>query len=297
MKKQNKAYLYAIIAITFWSTVATAFKIALRSVDYLQLLCYSSFVSVIIFFVLILIQGKIKILFQFSLSDILKSALLGFLNPFLYYVILFKAYSLLPAQIAQPLNYTWPIMLVILSIPLLKQKLKLKSFIAIIISFIGVILISSEGNISAYNVSNPLGVGLALGSSIIWALFWIFNVKDKRDDVIKLFLNFFFGFIFILFILLYKSEITIPKFEGIIAVIYVGIFEMGITFVLWLKAMKLTSSNDKISNLVFLSPFISLIFIHFILGEHIFFTTIIGLILIIVGIIIQQKKYVSVHKL
>ena len=33
----------------------------------------------------------------------------GFLNPFLYYIILFKAYSLLPAQEALSLNYTWPL--------------------------------------------------------------------------------------------------------------------------------------------------------------------------------------------
>ncbi|NJK98814.1 MAG: EamA family transporter, partial [Bacteroidales bacterium] len=54
--------------------------------------------------------------------------MLGFLNPLLYYLVLFKAYSLLPAQIAQPLNYTWPLILVILSIIFLSKNIRSGNF-------------------------------------------------------------------------------------------------------------------------------------------------------------------------
>ncbi len=54
-----------------------------------------------------------------------------------------------------------------------------------------------------------------------------------------------------------------------------------------MKALELTTSNDKISNLVFLSPFFALIFINLILKESIFYTTIIGLFFIIIGIFVQ----------
>ena len=86
-----------------------------------------------------------------SVREYLFSAALGFLNPFFYYLVLFKAYSLLPAQVAQPINMTWPILLTIISIPLLGQKITLKSIAALVISFSGVILISSQGGGQAFN--------------------------------------------------------------------------------------------------------------------------------------------------
>jgi len=70
--------------------------------------------------------------------------------------------------------------------------------------------------------------------------------------------------------------------------VYTGIFEMGLTFYLWLKALRLAETSDKISNLVFLAPFLSLVFISIFLGEHIYLTTFLGLVLIIGGIIFQR---------
>lgn len=290
MNKQKQAYIYAIIAVLCWSTVASAFKISLRYLDFLQLLLYSSLVSAIVLLIILIAQNKISLLRNYSIKDYLKSALLGFLNPFLYYVILFKAYSLLQAQEAQILNYTWAIMLVILSIPLLKQKIKLKHIFALLISFLGVMIISTQGNLLGFRFTNILGASLAVGSSVIWSLFWIYNTKDKRDDVAKLFLNFVFGFIYIFITTALFSKIQIPEINGIIGVSYIGIFEMGITFVLWLKAIQLSKTTASVSNLIFLSPFISLIIIHFAVGEKILISTIFGMILIITGIVVQQWR-------
>ena len=47
---QNKAYLFAGIAIFFWSTVATAFKLALEHLEPIQLVFYSTLFSVIVLF-------------------------------------------------------------------------------------------------------------------------------------------------------------------------------------------------------------------------------------------------------
>ena len=69
---------------------------------------------------------------------------------------------------------------------------------------------------------------------------------------------------------------------------YVGLFEMGFSFVLWMKAMSFASSTDKIGNLVYLSPFMAMLFISGILGETILPTTIAGLLLIVAGIFIQK---------
>lgn len=291
MKNQNKSYFFAILAVLIWSTVASAFKISLEYLTYFQLLFFSSFVSLIALFIILFFQGKVKLLARYRPKDYFRSALLGFLNPFLYYILLFKAYSILPAQKAITLNYTWPIMLVLLSIPILKQKIKLTSIFAIVISFFGVILISTKGNFSSLQLSNIKGDLLPLGSAIIWALFWIFNIKDKRDIVPKMFLNFAFGFVFILIISLFRNFenlFYIQNFNGIFGTIYVGIFEMGITFVIWLKALKLSKTTARVSNFIYFTPFLSLLIVSILIDETILFSTIIGLIFIVIGIIIQQ---------
>ncbi|HSH20150.1 MAG TPA: DMT family transporter, partial [Draconibacterium sp.] len=208
--------------------------------------------------------------------------------PLLYYLVLFKAYSLLPAQVAQPLNMIWPITLALLSVPLLKQKISWISVGALFVSFMGVFFISSQGGMDGFKNTNIYGVFLAVGSSVLWSLYWIFNVCDRRDEVIKLFLNFAIGFIYLVPVVFYFSDFKIHMGESLIAVIFSGIFEVGITYVLWLKAMNYTTSNAKIGNLVFFAPFLSLIFIRLILKETIYITTFIGLIFIVAGVLVQQ---------
>lgn len=290
MKNQRLALIYGLLAVLCWSTVASAFKISLKYLNYLQLLFFAAIVSTLVLFSVLTLQRKLYLLRTFSYHEWLQSALLGFLNPFLYYVVLFKAYEILPAQEALTLNYTWAIMLVLLSIPLLKQKVTLRSILAIVISFFGVVIIATRGNLFSFSFANPLGTSLALGSSVIWALFWIFNTKDKRDEVAKLFLNFFFGSIYTTIIALCYSKIHLPVLPGLIGVTYVGLFEMGITFVLWLKALQLAKTTASVSNLIFLSPFLSMLFISLIVGEKILLSSIIGMCFIIGGILIQQWK-------
>ena len=288
MKNQSKAYLYAIAATFLWSTIGTAFKLSLRYIAFADLLLFSTLVSTFILFLVMVITGKVKLLKDLMFVDWLRGAFLGVLNPFLYYLVLLKAYDLLLAQEAGTLNYIWPVVLVLLSIPLLKQKISWLSVGAILISFFGTLVIGTRGNILTLEFKNPLGVFLAVSSAIFWALFWIFNVKDKNDEVIKLFINFCFGSLFILIYVIASSGFHLPNYQGIVGSVYVGIVEMSITYIIWLKALQLSGTTAKVSNLIYLSPFISLIIIHFIVGEQIFLSTFLGLILIVTGILIQQ---------
>jgi len=157
MKRLSKAYIYALLSVLLWSTVATAFKLGLQTLSPLYLILTATTFSLLTFFVVILIQGKTRELFTVTWTGLGKSALLGALNPFGYYLILFQAYSLLPAQVAQPLNMVWPITLALLSAPLLKQKITIRNIVAILISFVGVVFISSQGSFSGMGNTNPTG--------------------------------------------------------------------------------------------------------------------------------------------
>ena len=274
--------------MAFWATMSSAFKITLRYISFDQLLLWSSFFGAI---TLLLVNqiGKSPLNFKkISKKEFLASSIMGFFNPFLYYLVLFKAYELLEAQIAGTLNYIWPIVLVLMSIVFLKQKISIWSIIAILISFFGIIVISTHGNIVSTGSSNTLGIILAVGSAVFWAYYWILNMKDNREETGKIFLNLFFGFFYILLYLLFTSKsISFPVGYALIGSIYIGIFEMSITFVIWLLALTNSQNTAKVSNLIYLSPFIALFFIRFTVGEEIHFSTLFGLIFIVGGILLQ----------
>jgi drug/metabolite transporter (DMT)-like permease len=282
------AYRYAFLAVFLWSTVASAFKLTLNYINPVELVFYSSISSTICIYYILIYLKQTHYIFNYIRNNIYKVLLLGFLNPFLYYLILFKAYDLLPAQEAQAINYTWALMLAFLSVPILKQKLTQKDIIAGIICYFGVLVIATKGDILGFNFTNLLGVFYALFSTVVWALYWLFNIKNTSQPVVALFSNFLIGLPLIAIYYFLKNDISTPHVYGILGSIYIGFFEMGITFVLWTNAMNYAKNTASISNIIFLSPFLSLFFISLFLGEEIIVSTIIGLIMIIFGLLFQQ---------
>ena len=224
MINQKRAYLYAGIAIFFWSTIATAFKIGLQEINLIQFLFFASWTSFLILLIINVYKGNLKKISDLSLKEIALSALMGALNPFAYYLILFRAYELLTAQVAQPLNMIWPIVLVFFSVIFLGQKFRAISFLALFISFIGVYFISSQGDPWSFHVKAPLGVALAAGSSIIWSAYWILNVKKGGDETFQLGLNFFFAAIFISLLLLAIDGFQNLSLLGTGLAVYSGVF-------------------------------------------------------------------------
>jgi drug/metabolite transporter (DMT)-like permease len=284
MQAQKKAYFFALLSIIFWSTMGSAFKLTLGYITYTNLLLITSLISLGVIAIIITLLDRWPLFFRTTYRDWLWSSLMGLLNPFGYYLVLFKAYSLITAQEAVALNYTWPLVLVLLSIPVLKQKIGFLTIVSVLISFCGALLVVSRGDLSFLSVKNPAGSLMALGSSVLWASYWLLNMKDKRKEEIKLLMNFIFGFIFSLIYCLIFTEIQFPTGKALTGSLYIGIFEMGLTFFLWLTALKYSSTTAKITKLVYLSPFLSLIFIHFLVGEDIHLSTWAGLIMIIGGI-------------
>lgn len=288
MQNQTKAYLLTLIAVTFWGTAATAFKIALQYVTPFILLFYSIVVSAFALLLILIMQGKVNKLASVSSTQIGRAALLGFINPFFYYIVLFKAYSLLPGQIAMSLNYGWPLALTLLSVPILKQSLSRAQLLAMVVSFIGAIIIATKGEFSSFGEVSKLGIVLAFGSTIIWAIFWLLNAKDDLDSVIKLFLGFCFGLLYAIIFSPLFGGLQLPQARAFPALVYIGLFEMGITFVLWLTALQLSSTAARVGNLIYISPFLSLIFLWLVIGEKIHPATFIGLFMIVGSIIYQE---------
>ncbi|WP_028863058.1 DMT family transporter [Psychromonas aquimarina] len=290
IKNQKKATLFALLAVLMWSTVATAFKITLSYFSPIQMLLVSSFTTIVLLTCICLQQKKLHLLKSYFLNRPWFYLTMGLINPFFYYLILFEAYNLLPAQQAQSLNYTWAIALSILAVPFLGQKLSRKDITAIILGYSGVLIIATKGDLLALDFASPLGVFLAMLSTLLWAMYWILNSKNSADPIASLLLCFLLGFPAILIATPMLSDFNMPGWQGWLGAVYIGLFEMGFAFVAWLSALRYAQNTAKISNLIFISPFVSLLLLNWIIKEPIYPATIIGLVFIISGLLIQQIR-------
>ncbi len=273
----------ALGAVGIWSTVATAFKLALRDLDTYQLLLVAVAVSLLCLGGVLAWQRRPGAPFAIPAKERRRALLLGVLNPFAYYLVLFAAYDRLPAQVAQPLNYTWALTLSWLAIPLLKQKPSPRVLVAGVVCYAGVVLIATGGRAPGHGTADPLGVGLALGSTVLWALYWLVNARSRLDPVVGLWWNFAGALPLCAAVVALRSSFVMPA-RGLLGGAYVGAFEMGFTFILWLSALRLAPSAARIANLIFLSPLLSLVLINFVLHEPVRLATIGGLALIIAGL-------------
>jgi len=288
MHTQTRATLLGLTAVLLWSTVASAFKLSLAVLDVPQLMFYAGVAAFLVLGGTLLVTGRMRLVGKASRRDWLVSLGLGLLVPLTYYVVLFHAYDRLPAQVAQPLNYTWAIVLAMLSIPLLKQRLAATDIVGAAVSYFGVVVIATRGSFSALEMESPLGVGLALASTVVWALYWLWNTRGRRDPVVTLFMNVTLALPFLLLYCVLFSSLALPGWRALGGAAYVGAVEMGLTAILWLRALRMSDNASRIGNLVFLSPFLSLLIIRALVGEQILPATIVGLVFVVAGLLVQQ---------
>ena len=176
---ERRALGLGLSAVLLWSTVATAFKLTLAEFSPIQMLTIASIVSSIALFVICAASGKLKLIPSTFLANPWYYLLLGLINPLAYYIILFKAYDLLPASQAQAINYSWAITLTLMAAVFLGQKIRKQDWIACTFSYIGVIVIATKGDVLGLNFDSPLGVGLALLSTLLWAGYWILKCQEQ----------------------------------------------------------------------------------------------------------------------
>ncbi|MFG6666894.1 DMT family transporter [Halomonas sp. HNIBRBA4712] len=284
MNQDRQAIAFGLAAVALWSTVATAFKVALAFMTPLELMWIAALVSWALMGALVVKRG----LLTQALSGWKTAAWAGLMNPVAYYLVLFAAYDRLPGQEAMALNYTWGLTMALLAVPILGQRLALKDLAAGCVAYAGVWVIATRGQVLNVNFEDPLGVALALASTLIWALYWLLNTRDAREPLVGQWQNFSVGLPILTVLLLLGPGFTWHGPAALGAGVYVGLFEMGIAFIFWQLAVHRVSRTAKVTNLIFLSPPVSLLLLHVVVGEPLMMSTFIGLALILIGLGCQQ---------
>jgi len=290
MRQSNSSYTYLLLTILFWSATPAVAKLALAELDNLQLLFYTSIVGVISLFLVVLFQKKIGQIKEFKKIDYLKMLGMGFLGIFLYYVFLFGSFAIAPAGQANVVNYLWPVFIIVFSIPILKEKFNYKTILAVLLSFIGALIVFTRGEFSSFSNEYTLGYLLAALGAVCYGLFSVLGKKLQYEKFTSMLFYYIFATILIILTTLIFSKFVIPQsLTTIIAILLLGGVFNSIAFVFWFKALK-EGHTHKTANAIYAVPFLAVIWTYFLNSEPIRFFSIIGLILIVTGIIIQLKK-------
>ncbi|MBQ9803154.1 MAG: DMT family transporter [Clostridia bacterium] len=283
----KKTYLYAGISILFWSTLATVSKLLLGTLSSYQVLMYSALFAALTLLAVNVINGKIKQLRHYRAKDYLLTLLICLPGTFLYYVFLYLGTAKMAASQAFIINYLWPIMSVLFACIILKERLTARKCIAFALSFLGVLTVAG-GELFHFNAETLIGTGLCVLAAVSYGLFTALNQKWSYDEQLSTMLAFFATFLLSMLINALTgtaADIGVPHLLGFA---WNGIFVMAIATVTWALALK-AGGTAKISNLAYITPFLSLVWTFFILHEPIEPLSLIGLAIIVLGIFIQLK--------
>ena len=171
MSLRAQSYFNLALCILLWASIPVASKKILAELSNLQMLFWSTVFSVAALGTLVVGQGKISTLKSYSLPSLLRLSWLGFLGAFLYYILLYGAFSRTSAAEGFILAYTWPILVSAFAVPLLGERLTAARLFAIVTSFFGVIVIVTRGRLVELSVTSLPGNLLALCGAFVFALF------------------------------------------------------------------------------------------------------------------------------
>lgn len=290
----KKVYLYAGTSIFFWSTVATVSKLLLGTLNSYQVLMCSVLFAGTALLVVNIITGKLALLKKYRLKDYIAIFLIYSPGTFLYYIFLYSGTAKMAASQAFIINYLWPIMSVVFACIILKEKLTVRKGIAFVMSFLGVMTVAG-GELFHFNAQSLIGTVLCVLAAVSYGAFTALNRRWEYDYPLSMMLSFFSTFIITLIINLVMGEpFQISPFQ-IVGFAWNGIFTIAVATVTWQKALKM-GGTAKVSNLAYITPFLSLVWTFLVLKEPIKPLSVAGLVIIVLGIFIQLKDKKEISK-
>jgi len=293
MKLKTNYHFYAIITIIFWASAYIFIKFALRhftpyTLGFLRYFIAAIFLVIFSIFVKIRLPGK---------KDIKWFILSGFFGFSLFMVAFHVGCASVSASTASLIVATTPIITTLLARVMYKEKLKVIQYIAIVIEFIGVGVLTLMNGIFSINI----GIIWLLLASISLSFYNLLqrNITKKYSSLQASAISIWFGVILLLMFLPNAAgEIRTAPAIVIIHVLILGIFPSSIAYISWSHALSLVKNASSVTNYMFITPFLATIFGIIFVGEIPDSATIYGGMIIIFGLLIFNfsDKIVSLYK-
>lgn len=283
----KKNYIYAFTTVLIWSTMAATVKKILFDIPNLEALSISSYFAFIFLLFINIKTGTIKEMRQLSVKDYGVMSGLGFIGLFVYSALYYYGLAQLSSQEACILNYLWPIMLVVFSCIILKERMTLMKGLAMVCSFAGIVILST-GDIGAANGNTALGIVSCVIAAACYGLFSVLNKRaDYNQNISMMVIWLVVAVCSMVLGLLTENWVPIRGIQWL-GILWLGVVIDAVAYLLWALALKGTENTAKIANLAFLTPFLSLVVSAVFLKEKIQLRAIIALIFIIGGILLQN---------
>jgi len=283
----KKNCIYALLTVSIWSTMAALVKALLADIPNLEALSISSLFAAAFLLLINLKSGKIKTIKTYSAKDIAVMGGLGFLGLFVYSALYYYGLSQLSSQEACILNYLWPVMLLLFSCLILKERMTPMKLAAMGCSFVGIIILSS-GGLSTSGGNTVLGAGACIVAAACYGLFSVLNKKADYDQNIAMMIMWLVTAVCSL-VLGLLTETWVP-IHGVqwLGILWLGIMADAVAYLLWALALNGSANTAVIANLAYLTPFLSLVVSAVALKEGLPLRAVIALIFIVGGIFLQQ---------
>lgn len=282
----KKNYIYAAVTVLIWSTMAALVKALLSGMPNLQTLAISGFFAFVFLLIVNIVNGSIKTVKNHSLKDYGIMSGLGFLGLFQYSALYYYGLSQLTSQEACILNYLWPIMLVLFSCVILKERMTVMKMVAMGCSFVGIIVLSLGGS-GAAGGNKTLGILACIVAAACYGLFSVLNKKADLDQNVTMMVIWLTVAVCSLVLGLLTEEWVPIRGNQWLGLLWLGVGTDAVAYLLWALALKGAGNTAAIANLAYLTPFLSLIVSAVFLKEAIQARAVIALVFIIGGILLQ----------
>lgn len=278
----NHPYVLMILLLLLWGSFAAVSALTLDHVDNFQVLFYMFGSALVMMTVLLFRNNHIAELKALKLKEWTKLSLYA-LPSFLYYVFYMISLQMIPAVEASMLNYLFPIMIVLLAVPINGEKLNTIKLLSVGLGFVGMVIIITNGNLQSIKLSNVMGDLFAIVGAVMWGLFSNLGKRNQINSFVSNYIYTGISFILSIICLLVFSELQLPNLQATVGLLWLGLSNIVLAYYIWFKVLK-SSSIILVSSFSFVTPFVNLLFIMVLLNESISVNQLIGLAVIAIGI-------------
>jgi drug/metabolite transporter, DME family len=231
----KKGLIYISICALLWSSGGLFIKVL--TLDAFQISFYRSAIAAVTIIIVSVVR-KINLKFEFDIISVLCSVTYAFI--LIFFVI---ATKLTTAANAIFLQFTAPIYLLVLEPVFLKTKFEKKNLIVLIFCFLGMILFF----FGRLDLSNIKGNLFAIASGICFALFSLFlkwkkQIHKNDNTIIYIIMG---NVLVCVFCLPSVYDKLIIEPSQLIILLYMGIFQIGISYILFNEGIKYISATES----------------------------------------------------
>lgn len=288
MKNKHKGTIYVLLCVILWALIPVVAKMGQQRLDNHQFLFWSSLVSFTVLAISVLATGNLSTIKSYSAREWLFYIFLGLLGTYIYYLFLYLGYASAVGMEVLVIQYSWPILIVILSIFILKEQLTAQKIIAISLGFLGVLIVLSKGDIQNINIKNIAVITLVGAGAICFALFSVLSKTIKREPLGVITIYFLTACIASFFSMLGFSEFALPSQSDILPILLNGILVNGFSYVFWLLALKHAEAS-YLAPFTFITPILSAIYLILFFDVPFISAYGIGLALVILGGLVNSR--------